>query len=374
MQDFDSDAPSDNESDFKRSFISASSIPSKMAAGASKPSAAQEESKNAAAGSGTAQKVKVFLMTTGDRYQQYFMEAIGPTIYFYRLRKEDKGTITQNLTNTHITSIDSQEKKVLCKSRRHFGFTLSNEQGHRKLYFMTWQLMLAGVEYVLKAQNFASRTQQYTFTRQLPDNQVCDRWLAKHMLTGETFMIKRAPREPANDPVRELAMNEIRVLQLCSKSKLVVELEDYFEEEDSIYTVHQHVSKSLRDYVTKSGRSVEPIAEEEAVLYIHQLARTLEKLHGKYIVHRDLWMDAVKVKVKKSRIYLLIGQFDFSLQLKKNHTVQQSFNVMRPLAPEILAGQPHDMAVDIWALGQIAYQLLCCPSQQQILEIPEEVK
>ena len=151
-------------------------------------------------------------------------------------------------------------------------------------------------------------------------------------------MIKRAPREPANDPVRELAMNEIRVLQLCSKSKLVVELEDYFEEEDSIYTVHQHVSKSLRDYVTKSGRSVEPIAEKEAVLYIHQLARTLEKLHSKYIVHRDLWMDAVKVKVKKSRIYLLIGQFDFSLQLKKNHTVQQSFNVMRPLAPEILAG------------------------------------
>ena len=117
-------------------------------------------------------------------------------------------------------------------------------------------------------------------------------------------------------------MNEIRVLQLCSKSKLVVELEDYFEEEDSIYTVHQHVSKSLRDYVTKSGRSVEPIAEGEAVLYIHQLARTLEKLHSKYIVHRDLWMDAVKVKVKKSRIYLLIGQFDFSLQLKKNHTVQ----------------------------------------------------
>ena len=32
------------------------------------------------------------------------------------------------------------------------------------------------------------------------------------------------------------------------------------------------------------------------------------------------------------------------------------------------------MAVDIWGLGQIAYQLLCCPSQQQILEIPEEMK
>ena len=76
---------------------------------------------------GAVTKVKVFLMTTGDRYQQYYMEADGPTVYFYRLKRTDKGTITQNLTNTHITSIDSAEKKVLCKSRRHFGFTLSNE-------------------------------------------------------------------------------------------------------------------------------------------------------------------------------------------------------------------------------------------------------
>jgi len=114
--------------------------------------------------------VKVFLMTTGDRYQQYFMEADGSTVYFYRLKREERGTISQSLSNTHITSIDSAEKKVLCKSRRHFGFTLSNDAGHRKLYFMTYQLMLAGVDYVLRAQHFTSRTAQYTFTRQLPDN------------------------------------------------------------------------------------------------------------------------------------------------------------------------------------------------------------
>ena len=54
---------------------------------------------------------------------------------------------------------------------------------------------------------------------------------------------------------------------------------------------------------------------------LQQLGKTLSKLHSKYIVHRDLWMDAIKVKIKKRRIYLLLGHFDFALQLKKNHTV-----------------------------------------------------
>ena len=35
----------------------------------------------------------------------------------------------------------------------------------------------------------------------------------------------------------------------------------------------------------------------------------------------------------------------------------------RDMAPEIEAGSPHDMAADIWSLGQIAFQLLCCAKE-----------
>ena len=77
---------------------------------------------------------------------------------------------------------------------------------------MTYGHLLAGVDYVLRAQNFQSRIEQYNFQKRLKDDEVSERWLAKHKLTGETFLIKRAPREPKNDPVRELAKNEVRVL------------------------------------------------------------------------------------------------------------------------------------------------------------------
>ena len=73
--------------------------------------------------------------------------------------------------------------------------------------------------------------------------------------------------------------------------------------------------------MTRNGSSVEPVPEDEAVMYVHQIAKAMQKLHAKYVVHRDLCIDAVKVKVKRDRTYLLLDKFDFALQLKKNHTV-----------------------------------------------------
>ena len=42
------------------------------------------------------------------------------------------------------------------------------------------------------------------------------------------------------------------------------------------------------------------------------------------------------------------------------------------MAPEIVEGDAHDIAVDIWSLGQIAYQLLCCPTKDHCLKLSPE--
>lgn len=101
--------------------------------------------------------LKVFLMTTNDRYQQYYMEAEESKVYFYKARREDKETIVHDLMTMHIVSIDSHDRKVLCKSRRHFGVTLVTQQGHRKLYFLSYAMLEAGIEYLLNAQGFGKR-------------------------------------------------------------------------------------------------------------------------------------------------------------------------------------------------------------------------
>ena len=59
------------------------------------------------------------------------------------------------LTQARVTSIDSPERRVLCKSKRHYGINLQELGGwNRKLYFLTYQKMLEGVRYILAAQGF----------------------------------------------------------------------------------------------------------------------------------------------------------------------------------------------------------------------------
>lgn len=56
--------------------------------------------------------------------------------------------------------------------------------------------------------------------------------------------------------------NELRVLQHCTKSKFIVELEDYFEEDGKVYLIKKHISKNLRDFVKRSKKHDGPLTED----------------------------------------------------------------------------------------------------------------
>ena len=133
-------------------------------------------------------------------------------------------------------------------------------------------------------------------------------------------------------------MNELKVLQTVNKYKFCNELIDFFEDDDSIYLVSKYSAKTLRAYVEM--RKIENFSEQEACGFLAMIAYSLDKLHSKQIMHRDLRMESVTVKVKSNnRLFLTLSSFDFTFQnKKKNYTVQQSFNVSRSLAPEMKAG------------------------------------
>lgn len=62
----------------------------------------------------------------------------------------------------------------------------------------------------------------------------------------------------------------------------------------------------------------------------------------------------------------LIGDLDIAHCLQKRLKVTQIVHTSSTkLAPEINAGQPHDQAADIWALGQIIYKLLCAIDDEE---------
>ncbi len=59
---------------------------------------------------------------------------------------------------------------------------------------MTYENMVNAVKYVLRAQNFSSRLDQYEFVEPVPDNEVSERWIVMHKVTKEQFLMKTAPR------------------------------------------------------------------------------------------------------------------------------------------------------------------------------------
>ena len=85
------------------------------------------------------------------------------------------------LGRIHVYSFDSPNTKVYCQSERHFGCRISTPTSHRSLFFLSHQQMLDGVHFLLQAQNFASRTSQYTKVKQLfSANPNAESWLVRH--------------------------------------------------------------------------------------------------------------------------------------------------------------------------------------------------
>ena len=110
-------------------------------------------------------------------------------------------------------------------------------------------------------------------------------------------------------------MNELKALQITATSSYFVQLTDYFEDEKNIYMVRKYFSKTLKSVVAKMA---DPLLPEPLVQnFIAQTAKALSKLHQRNIVHRDLRMEALKIRSKK-KLVLQLGSFDFAYCLKKN--------------------------------------------------------
>ena len=62
-----------------------------------------------------ASRLKVFLMTSGDRYQQYEMETSDGKVNFFLSQKPETGAIEHDLSNMHVATVDTVDKKVICR-------------------------------------------------------------------------------------------------------------------------------------------------------------------------------------------------------------------------------------------------------------------
>ena len=127
-------------------------------------------------------------------------------------------------------------------------------------------------------------------------------------------------------------------------------------------------------------------SEAGAVKLLKPIFEAVEQIHKRGIVHRDICLSKVAIRASKDskvplKMRLKLHGFEHAIYLQPKYggltTVEQqalTFDYRATTAPEIKAGFEHGRPVDIYGLGQIAYQLLCSTSswEPQILQATSE--
>lgn len=94
----------------------------------------------------------------------------------------------------------------------------------------------------------------------------------------------------------------------------------------------------------------------QITFYLAQIVLALEYLHKKGIAYRDL--KPSNLLIGKDG-YLKLADFGFAKYVVDYCQIHSLCGTHEYLAPEMISGSAYDYSVDWWALGVIAYQLLC---------------
>ncbi|KAH8291708.1 hypothetical protein KR018_011429, partial [Drosophila ironensis] len=101
-------------------------------------------------------------------------------------------------------------------------------------------------------------------------------------------------------------------------------------------------------------------------LYVGEIALALDFLHNAGIIYRDAKPENILLT---HDFHIKLTDFGLSKWLKQGANTRTMCGTFKYMAPEILCGEPYGHAVDWWALGVIACQMLTekCPNMRRYL-------
>ncbi|CAL4061110.1 unnamed protein product [Meganyctiphanes norvegica] len=192
--------------------------------------------------------------------------------------------------------------------------------------------------------------------------QVC-----RSIYTSEEYAVKIITKEP--NLCRSKVFNEIEMMHYCQGHNVIIQLIEYFEEDDAFYLVFEKANGgTLLSRLHKNFR----FTEQEASMIMQDLSSALDFLHQKGIAHRDIKLENT-LCVYPDQVYpVKICDFDLASDSEASGCDSETTpNLYTPvgtaeyMAPEVVRGyssfdnDPYDKRCDLWSLGISLYYMLC---------------
>jgi len=196
--------------------------------------------------------------------------------------------------------------------------------------------------------------------------------LVVHSVTRDVYALKQMQKSQIVQSHQERnIMNEKNLLLACSHPN-VLGLVATYQDADCLYMLMELVQGGeLWSLVYEKARETAPLRkrgfgcfdEPTTAFYLGCVAAAFEHIHGHGIAYRDLKPE--NLLVDKAG-YLKVIDFGFAKQVpwtdpKTNAYHDKSYTICGTpeyLCPEIIQSKGHDKAVDYWALGCLAFELL----------------
>lgn len=132
----------------------------------------------------------------------------------------------------------------------------------------------------------------------------------------------------------------------------IVNLNYAFQTKDKLYMILDYINGGeLFFHLKKEGR----FAESRVKMYAAEIVCALAHLHSLDIVYRDLKPENILLD---SEGHICITDFGLSKKLEADGGTHTFCGTPEYLAPEVLKGHGHGIAVDWWSLGTLLFEMM----------------
>ena len=105
------------------------------------------------------------------------------------------------------------------------------------------------------------------------------------------------------------------MLHACRKLKRVVKLVDIIENSDSFAIIFEYFEEQSLKEMLDLGSSID---FDNAIKIVKEIANTLKAIHKQGIVHRNLTLNSVRLKLAGNAIKLVVTDFEEAVISEQN--------------------------------------------------------